>query len=80
MEGPVHGAIRGDRVRRQPGAVDVAVEVVLGAHRRIGVLGVEDSCQQCIRHALTLGGEGPMAWDECPRGVSHPKLRDVHGV
>ena len=57
MERSVHGAVRGDRVRRQPGAVDVTVEVVLGTCRRIDVRGVEDSSQHCIRHALTLGGK-----------------------
>ena len=65
VERPVHGAIRGDRVGRQPRAVDVSVEIVLRAHRRIDVRGVEDSGEQCVRHALTLGGEVGVAWDEC---------------
>ncbi|SIA88020.1 Uncharacterised protein [Mycobacteroides abscessus subsp. abscessus] len=57
VERPVHGAVCGDRVGRQPRAVDVAIEIVLWTHRRIDVRGVEDSGEQCVRHALTLGGE-----------------------
>ena len=32
VERSVHGAVRGDRVGRQPRAVDVAIEIVLRAH------------------------------------------------
>ena len=80
VERPVHGAIRGDRVGRQPRAVDVAVKIVLRAHRRIDVRGVEDSSEQCVRHALTLGGEAGVAWDECSRGTHRLHLRDEYGM
>ena len=80
VERPVHGAVRGDRVGRQPRAVDVAVEIVLRAHRRIDVRGVEDSGEQCVRHVLTLGGEAGVAWDECSRGTRRLYLRDGHGM
>ena len=80
VERPVHGAVRGDRVGRQPRAVDVAIEIVLRAHRRIDVRGVEDSGEQCLRHALTLGGEVGVAWDERPWDRHRPYLRDEHGT
>ena len=80
VEGPVHGAVRGDRVGRQPRAVDVAIKVVLRANRRIDVRGVQDSGEQCVRHALTLGGEKGVAWDERPREGRRSYLRDDHGM
>lgn len=79
VKGPVHRAIRRDRVGREPGAVDVTVEVVLGAHGGVDVRGLEDSGQQCVRHALTVGGGRRSALrHRCARSRTN-HLRDGDG-
>ena len=46
VEGAIHRAVGGNCVGRQPGAVHVAVKIVLGAHGAVHVRGFEDACEQ----------------------------------
>ena len=55
MECAVHGTVGGNFVGRQPRAVHVAIKIVLGAHGAVHVRGFEDACEQCVRHAITVG-------------------------
>ena len=63
VEGAVHRAVGRDFVGRQPGPVHVAVKIVLWAHGAVHVRGFEDLCEQCVRHALTVGGFVPIVRD-----------------
>ena len=63
VECAVHRAVGGNLVGGQPCAVYVAVKIVLGAHGGIHVCLFEDACEQCVRHALTLGCFLPRARD-----------------
>ena len=61
VEGSIHRAVGRNFVGRQPGPVHVAVKIVLGTHGGVHVRGFQDSCEQCLRHALTVGGFVPLA-------------------